>query len=102
MILLACSVALNVGLAFLLVRIGRRLLQFDEALAILTEPMQDYAEYLKKVMDAEGVLHDSPEIVAFHKANRNALKLIEGVIQESFADRPKKPRLSKLPRPVVR
>lgn len=68
------------GTSFLLWRATSRLLEFDELLRTIVDPMQEYAEELRKIATAEGILHDHPEVIAFHRANMKMLRSIDAAI----------------------
>jgi hypothetical protein len=79
-ILAAIFFVLLVAVSVLLLRATTRLLQFDEVLGAIVSPMENYAEKLRKIGKAEGLLHDHPEVVAFHRANMEMLAALEGAI----------------------
>ncbi len=83
---------------FLLVRASKRLLQFDSIFRMIVEPMQIYADELKKITTAEGLLHDHPEVLQFHRTNMNLLTQIDAALAAVRQEHPKKKR-DKLPRP---
>ncbi len=84
---------------FLLVRASRRLLQFDEIFQMIIEPMQEYSNALRKIASAEGLLHDHPEVVEFHRANMNLLAHIDAAVRAVREERPEKKKREQLPRP---
>lgn len=94
-LLLVCS-----GLVWLLLRAARRLLEFDELLRIIIDPMQEYQAELAKIATAEGLLTDHPEVVAFHRANVVMLAKINAAITSVKEARPQEPEVKGNP-PVV-
>lgn len=64
----------------LLRRATARLFEFDEIFRIIVDPMDEYAAVLRRLASAEGLLHDHPEVVAFHRANMKMLLSIESAV----------------------
>ena len=91
----------SVGSTLLLVRAARRVLQFDELFETITDPMQLYADTLRRITQAEGLLHDHPEVMAFHKANMTLLLQMDDALESIKRGRPEKKRPKNLPRPEV-
>lgn len=89
------------GSVFLLWRATSRLLQFDSIFQMIIEPMHEYSNVLRKLTSGEGVLHDHPEVMQFHKANVGLLRSIDAAIQAVKLERPEKKKRDKLPRPEV-
>lgn len=89
------------GSTFLLVRATRRLLEFDRLFEAIVDPMQAYADTLRRITTAEGILHDHPEVIAFHKANMEILFHMDRAIASIRSGRPEKKRPKNLPRPEV-
>lgn len=87
------------GAGFLLVRASKRLLEFDELLGTIVGPMQEYSNALRKLTSSEGLLHDHPEVVSFHRANVELLRLIDENISAIKAGRPIVKKEENLPRP---
>ena len=94
---------LSVTLGLLLVRATRRLLQFDELLQIIIDPMRDYQAELEKIATAEGLLTDHPEVIAFHRANMTMLAKIDAAITllKEEGPPPQEPDVRALPPQVV-
>lgn len=87
------------GTAFLLVRATKRLLQFDEFFQSILIPMQEYRDGLRRIATAEGILHDHPEVIAFHRANMQMLQVIEKTLETIKQGKPEEPKqLSNPPR----
>jgi hypothetical protein len=82
----------------LLIRAGKRLLQFDMIFQMIVEPMQEYSDTLKKLTTGEGLLQDNPEVMQFHRTNVNLLKQIEASLEAVRQEHPRKIK-EKLPRP---
>jgi cell fate (sporulation/competence/biofilm development) regulator YlbF (YheA/YmcA/DUF963 family) len=82
----------------LLVRASRRMLDFDELFQQILTPMQEYSAELKKISTAEGLLHDHPEVLAFHRANMRMLQKMDAAIKIIQEAKPQKKK-EKLPRP---
>ncbi len=97
-ILAAFFFVLLCGAVTLLVRASKRLLEFDELLRVMVDPMQEYADALRKLVSSEGLLHDHPEVVAFHRANLELMRLLDENISAIKAGRPTK-KEENLPRP---
>ena len=92
----------SVGSTFLLVRAARRVLQFDAVFQTIIDPMQLYADTLRRITTAEGLLHDHPEVLAFHKANMELLFQIDRALEAVKQGRPQQEKRPKhLPRPEV-
>jgi hypothetical protein len=70
------------------VRASKRLLQYDELLGLIIDPMQEYRDELSRIATAEGLLHDHPEVVAFHRANMKMLSKIEAAVSSVRENRP--------------
>jgi len=83
---------------FFLVKALRRMLDFDELFQQILEPMQEYSVELKKISTAEGLLHDHPEVLAFHRANMRMLQKMDAAIKIIQEAKPQKKK-EKLPRP---
>lgn len=82
----------------LLIRASRRMLDFDELFQQILQPMQEYSAELKKISTAEGILHDHPEVLAFHRANMAMLQKMDASIKIIQEAKPQKKK-EKLPRP---
>jgi hypothetical protein len=82
----------------LLVRATRRLLQFDAVFQMIVEPMQEYSIVLRKLSSGEGLLHDHPEVMEFHRANLFLLTQMDAAIRAVREEHPEKKR-AKFPRP---
>jgi hypothetical protein len=85
------------ALSFICWRLVIRLFEFDELLRSIIDPMNDYAEELRKVASAEGLLHDHPEVLAFHRANMQMLARIDAAIASIKEVQPKEPVPQGLP-----
>jgi hypothetical protein len=81
---------ISVAEGYLLLRAGRRLLEFDELMEVIFDPMQEYQAELEKITSAEGLLTDHPEVVAFHRANVIMLARINSAITSIGETRPQK------------
>lgn len=99
-ILVAFLVLALVTTAFLLYRATSRLFQFDTIFQMIIDPMQEYAVVLRKLTSGEGLLHDHPEVMEFHKANINLLRQVDAAVKAIREERPEKKR-KQLPRPEV-
>lgn len=88
-----------IGEGFLLVRASKRLLQFDELFNLILEPMRSYSDVLRRVTKSEGILHDHPEVLDFHRANMELLQRIDQAVISIQEARPKKKKKEELPRP---
>lgn len=88
-----------VSTCFLLYRATTRLLQFDTIFQMVIEPMQEYSIALRKLSSGEGLLHDHPEVMEFHKANVNLLYQIDAAVRAIREERPEKKKRGQLPRP---
>lgn len=75
---------------FFLIRASKRLLEFDELFQVIIDPMEEYAAALRKITTAEGLLHDHPEVLAFHRANMDLLRKIDLAITSVKENRPLK------------
>lgn len=73
---------------FLLIRASKRLLQFDSLLQSIVDPLYEYRNELARIATAEGLLHDHPEVLAFHRANMVMLERIEAAIKSVKEGRP--------------
>lgn len=91
-------VLLSLVLSALLIRAAKRLLEFDSVLTLIVDPMEEYGNFLRKITQAEGMLHDHPEVMAFHRANMEMLKKIDNAVAVVKRPRPQK---KELPRPEV-
>ena len=91
-------IALGVSV-YLLWRATVRLLQFDTIFQMIIEPMQEYAQVLRKLTSGEGLLHDHPEVLEFHKANVNLLRQIDAAVKAVREERPEEKKRRQLPRP---
>jgi hypothetical protein len=85
------------ALSFLCWRLTTRLFEFDELLRSIIDPMHDYAEELRKIASAEGLLHDHPEVLAFHRANMQMLARIDAAITSIREVQPQEPVPQGLP-----
>lgn len=74
----------------LLYRATQKLFEFDNIFQRIIDPMKLYREELNKIATAEGLLHDHPEVIAFHRANARMLQNIEAAIAEVIQTRPTK------------
>lgn len=84
-------------LGYLLVRAARRLLEFDDLMQVIVEPMQEYQEELAKIAQAEGLLTDHPEVISFHRANVIMLAKIRSAIASIQEVRPQRDEVKGLP-----
>lgn len=85
---------------FFLVRAAKRLFEYDELMSVIVAPMEEYADELRKIASAEGLLHDHPEVLAFHRANMVMLGKLDEAISSIKESRPQEPKVKGLP-PVV-
>lgn len=83
---------------FLLWKSTKRLLEFDDMFQRIIQPMSEYSETLSRITSAEGILHDHPEVVEFHRANVKLLAEINGSINSVKEILPKVKK-SSLPSP---
>lgn len=97
-VVLAISLLWATAATLLVVRAGKRLLQFDTIFQMIVEPMQEYSDTLKKLTTGEGLLQDNPEVMQFHRTNVNLLKQIEASLEAVRQEHPRKIK-EKLPRP---
>jgi len=90
MIFLVIFLLLLLALAiFVIVRLTKRLFQFDEVFEKIAPVLEAYSNELKKTL-SQGLLEEHPEVQAFHKLNMFALTQIELVTQDVTALAPKK------------
>lgn len=89
---------LFVATSFLLLKALRRLFDFDDLYQQILEPMHEYSMELKKIVSSDGLLHDHPEVLAFHRANMRMLQKMDESIKTIQEAKPQKQK-EKLPRP---
>lgn len=98
-ILCGVLLLLLIAVGWALLRAAKRLLEFDSIFQMIVEPMEEHSEVMKKIVSAEGLLHDHPEVLAFHKANVELIKKIEFAVISVRESRPPKQKNEELPRP---
>lgn len=77
-VLASLELIVIVMLSFVVVRFSKRLLQYDDLVDAISEPMMSYAADLKR-MSSGDLLIDNPEVLAFHRRNLEMLSEIESV-----------------------
>lgn len=86
--------------AVLLFRATKRLLDFDFIWNSIVEELITYEEDLEK-MSSGDILIDNPDVMAFHKRNRKALRAVSAAVKSVVETRAPRPAKPVLPRPEV-
>lgn len=85
------------GATYIALRATKRLFQFDTLFQLIVEPMHEYRSELAKIATAEGLLHDHPEVIAFHRANMIMLEKIDAAIKAVTDGQPQPEKPKGLP-----
>lgn len=89
------------GATYIALRATKRLFEFDTLFQMIVDPMHEYRNELAKIASAEGLLHDHPEVMAFHRANMIMLEKIDAAIKAVQAGQPQPKKPEGLPPQVV-
>lgn len=90
----------NVATAFVLIRMSKRLIQFDIIFERIGPVLAEYSMDLTKMTNS-GLLIDHPEVRTFHRRNIEALQSLKDITLEVTDGKPIPPKESIGKRPEV-
>lgn len=86
--LLIFFVCLTIAETFLIIKLSKKLFEFDSMIEFISETLFIYSSDLRNTLSS-GILQDNPDVMNFHKRNMRALSDIESIVKNLGKPKPK-------------